>query len=36
LASQDGRITTIVQRIYKERAFDWLPILADALEDAGC
>jgi hypothetical protein len=26
----------IAARIYQERAFDRLPVLADALEDAGC
>jgi hypothetical protein len=26
----------VARRIYAERAFDWLPILADALQDAGC
>jgi hypothetical protein len=32
----DGMIVGMAQRIYDERAFERLPILADALEDAGC
>jgi hypothetical protein len=31
-----GVCLEIARRIYKERAFDHLPILADALEEAGC
>jgi hypothetical protein len=29
-------VTNLAQAIYEDRAFDRLPILADALEDAGC
>jgi hypothetical protein len=31
-----GTLPAIARRIYEERAFHDLPILADALEDAGC
>jgi hypothetical protein len=31
-----GTIPAIARRIYEERAFHDMPILADALEDAGC
>jgi hypothetical protein len=29
-------VVKLAQRIYENRAFDLLPILADALEEAGC
>jgi hypothetical protein len=32
----DGTIPKLAQAIYDERAFDHLPVLADALEEAGC
>jgi hypothetical protein len=36
LAWNDGTVVKLAQGIYDEGAFDRLPILADALEDAGC
>ncbi len=36
LAWNDGAIRKMAQVIYDDRAFDRLPLLADALEDAGC
>jgi hypothetical protein len=36
LTWQDSTVSRIAQGIYDERAFDRLPILADALLDAGC
>ncbi len=36
LAWNDAAIPKMAQAIYDDRAFDRLPILADALEDAGC
>jgi hypothetical protein len=36
LAWNYGTVPAIARRIYEERAFHDLPILADALEDAGC
>ena len=35
-AWNDGAVSKMAQLIYDDRAFDRLPILADALEDAGC
>ena len=36
LAWNDEMVVKLAQAIYDERAFDRLPILADALEEAGC
>jgi hypothetical protein len=36
LAWNAGTVVTLAQVIYDERRFTELPILADALEDAGC
>jgi len=36
LVWNDGVTRKLAQAIYEERAFDRLPILADALEEAGC
>jgi hypothetical protein len=36
LTWNDGCVATLATAIYQERAFDRLPILGDALEDAGC
>jgi hypothetical protein len=36
LAWNSGTVVQLAQAIYFDRAFDRLPILADALEDAGC
>jgi hypothetical protein len=36
LAWDSGVVPNLAQAVYDERAFDRLPILADALEDAGC
>ena len=36
LAWNDGAIRKMAQVVYDDRAFDRLPLLADALEDAGC
>jgi hypothetical protein len=36
VAWNDGTVQKIAQAIYDERAFDRMPILADALEEAGC
>jgi hypothetical protein len=32
----DGAVVKLAQAIYQERAFERLPVLADALEEAGC
>jgi hypothetical protein len=36
LAWNGGTVRKLAEGVYDERAFDRLPILADALEDAGC
>jgi hypothetical protein len=36
LAWNDGTVRRIAWGIYQDGAFDWLPILHDALLDAGC
>jgi hypothetical protein len=36
LTWNDGTVVKLAQGIYEDRAFDRLPILADALEEAGC
>jgi hypothetical protein len=36
LTWQGGPIPKLAQATYQERAFDRLPILADALEESGC
>jgi hypothetical protein len=36
LAWNDGTVKRIAEGIYEDQAFDRLPILADALLDAGC
>jgi hypothetical protein len=36
LAWNDRTVRKIAQAIYEERAFDRMPILADALEESGC
>ena len=36
IAANDRSVEAVARSIYDERAFDRMPILADALEDAGC
>jgi hypothetical protein len=36
LAWNESKVRQVAQAIYDERAFDRMPILADALEEAGC
>jgi hypothetical protein len=36
LAWNDATVARLAAAIYDDRAFDRLPVLADALEEAGC
>ncbi len=36
LSRNDGAVLKVARAVYDERAFERLPVLADALEDAGC
>lgn len=36
LGSGDSTVSRLARSFYEDRAFDQLPVLADALEDAGC
>jgi hypothetical protein len=36
LAGEDGCVGKVARALYEEGAFDEMPILADALEEAGC
>jgi hypothetical protein len=36
LTWNDGTVVKLAQGIYDERSFDRLPVMADALEEAGC
>ena len=36
LSWNDRTVFRLAQTVYEERAFDCMPILADALEEAGC
>jgi hypothetical protein len=35
-ARSDGAVCTLARSVYEHRSFDRLPLLADALHDAGC
>jgi hypothetical protein len=36
LSRGEGTVGRLAATLYDERSFDWLSLLADALEDAGC
>jgi len=36
VAWNDGTVVKLAQGIFNDRAFDWMPILGDAFQDAGC